>query len=153
MFPWLVHLVGKRGRLSDIEYLAIKEFDGKIVSNEGSKAGSTGTIATLTANSGKDMYLAGAQIIVKRTSATTAANTMTIELQSNSVVKETASISFELAGTSVTGNTIVYNFVIKGIKVAATQVIRLELTAEAGDISVDGTLIAFEETTGASPAI
>ena len=48
--------------LSDIEFLAKKEFDGKLRTAEGNVT-AAGDIATLTANSGKDMYLATAKVI------------------------------------------------------------------------------------------
>ncbi len=63
--PW-IHALWKRGRrLSDIEYLSIKEFDGKTRQVDGT-ATATGTLATITAGASpnKDMYLSGAKISI-----------------------------------------------------------------------------------------
>ena len=49
VFPWIPF--GKGGkRLSDIEYLSIKEFDGKLTTAEGTVS-ATGDVASITAGS------------------------------------------------------------------------------------------------------
>jgi len=144
MFPWLLYLrEAGGGRLSDIEYLSIKEFGSKLVQNDGTRT-TAGDLCTLTASSGKDMYLAGAKINF-RSLATPPSITVTLDV--DTVVIETAEL--ELTDTSESGD---YEFVSKGFKVAATKVIKLEVTAIAS-MDVQGQLICFEETTGESPAI
>ncbi len=155
MFPWLVHLVGKGKRLSDIEYLAIKEFDGKLVTNTGEQAdGGTGNTATLTASSGKDLYLAKASVTVRLDALsslivgeiTLVANSVVIDRWEFSALNEgstSASAAFDLQ----------HDFTVAGIKVAATQTIVIDVVASNADFDITGTLVGIEETTGASPAI
>jgi len=146
LHPWLVFLKESGKRLSDIEFLSIKEFDGKIVSNEGSRT-TTGDLATLTASSGKDMYLAKAKIVAN---VTDASNTdLDIELKVNGVIKETCKIDLINSGTT----SFEYEFAITGLKVAATQIIKLEVITITAISEVSGVLECFEETTGESPAV
>jgi len=147
MFPWLVFLKRSGKKLSDIEYLSIKEFDGKLVQNDGTRT-TTGDLATLTAGSGKDMYLASAKIIVVDDDVNNVKSAI-ITLDVNGVVLATA----ELGGTSETQGSFIYEFATKGFKVAATEIIKLEVTANTGTADVYGELICFEEDTGASPAV
>ena len=142
MFPWIPFLFGVRKTLSDIEYLAIKEFDGKLVKNEGVKS-TTGTLATLTASSGKDMYLGRAKLVARENSS---GGTVKVELQANSVVLETALLAI------TNGQSVEYDFKNVGHKVVATQVIKLEITALSAT-DVEGFVECFEETTGDSPQV
>jgi len=151
--PW-IHALWKRGKkISDIEYLSIKEFDGKARSNEGS-ATAVGDIVSLTATALKDMYLARAKVIVSTSSTSITTHSATIELKANGVIKETAKVVVRVVGSTTGGSTssVVYEFGWIG-KVAAAQIIKLEFTVEVGSVNVDGFLEVFEEDTGASPAI
>jgi len=151
--PW-IHALWRRGRkLSDIEYLSIKEFEGKIRTATGQLA-ATGTLATLTATAGKDMYLAGAKISCKWNQAAGGAlQRIAVDLTINGTIVETGLMDTVFgSGIFHSEN---YEFVCKGLKVAATQIIKLELSEMGGgsDGEVAGNLIVFEETTGDSPAI
>jgi len=150
--PWLQSLWKAGKRLSDIEYLAIKEFDSKLVHNEGALT-STGTLCTLEASSGKDLYLASATVYVKIDQVQTQASVGTIELQADGTVIETASIGTESGTGGAFGIGYQIHFAGKGIKVVAGKALRLECTVLGTDISLEGTIYAFEETTGDSPAI
>jgi len=151
MFPWLVFLKESGRRLSDIEYLAIKEFDGKLVENEGFKS-AAGDLATLTASSGKDMYLASAKMTIFFNATNKSAVADEIVLKINGVIKETVKTS--LAFTSPVGqSTFSYEFKNIGQKVAATQIIKLEVITLDADTDVEGYIQCIEETTGESPAI
>lgn len=151
--PW-IHALWKRGRkLSDIEYLAIKEFDGKTRQNDGTRS-STGTLATLTANSGKDMYLSGAKITIGHNNSlvSSAFGLTQVDLTVNGTVIE----SCVRSSISTTGGTfdVEYQFNTKGVKVAATQIIKLEVAAiNNSRETISGVINVFEEDTGASPAI
>jgi len=147
--PWIHSLWKRAGRLSDIEYLAIKEFDGKISSNEG-RLSVTGDLATLTAASGKDMYLAKAKVNCIYSGSGTSGTL--IELSINGTVIE----SFIFDGSVLAGTTpqpTNYDFINMGRKVAATQVIKLEVISIGTGDEIEGTILCFEETTGDSPAI
>ena len=144
VFPWISFLKeGGKKRLSDIEYLAIKEFGGKLVQNDGTKT-TTGDLATLTASVGKDMYLAKAKVNINASGVSNAS--VTIQLKVNAVVIE----EYQTEVLADTGDK--YEFTSVGFKVAATQIIKLEVTAVSG-MNVEGQLICFEETTGESPAV
>ena len=129
----------------DLAFVSKKEFDGKLVVNEGVRT-ATGTLATLTASSGKDFYLAGAQLSWVKTSAT-GAFLLKVELQVNGVVKET----FVSQGDTTEHYYPPYHFMQKGIKVIATQVIKLEVVTIGTTTTVEGSLSCFEEDTGGDP--
>jgi len=142
VFPpthWFQGLKGRR-RLSDIEFLAKKDFDGKLVKNMGEQRTTIGTLATLTASSGKDLYVARAGV-----SVSFASGTIEVELRINGVAVETY-----LADLNGSGN---YNFKSIGHKVAATKTIVLEWTVEGVTATMEGFLEGFEETTGETPVI
>ena len=149
--PW-IHALWKRGRrLSDIEYLSIKEFGGKLRQANGTLSG-LGDLATLTATAGKDMYVARARISMNTN--LNQRGTFTVQLKANGVVVGQAGIqSVITSGIGSYGS--MYEFAASGIKVAATQIIKLEVTTAqiAGGPKVFGELVVFEEDTGASPAI
>jgi len=151
--PW-IHALWKRGRkLSDIEYLSIKEFGGKVRTATVQRS-STGTSATLTANAGKDMYLAGAKVAVKWNQAGTGAIArIAVDLTINGTIVETALLdSTFTSGIGLDGGN--YEFVCKGLKVAATQIIKLEVSEHTTSAAeMVGNLIVFEEATGASPEV
>ena len=147
--PWLNSLWKSGKTLSDIEFLSIKEFDGKIVSNEGHLS-ATGDLATLTASGSKDMYLAKAKVSFVHDGVGTSG--ATVELSINGVVKETT----QFDGAVIAGSTpqpVNYDFINMGRKVATTQIIKLEVTAIGTGDEIEGTVLCFEEATGASPAI
>jgi len=154
MFPWLVFLKRAGKRLSDIEYLAIKEFDSKLVENESTQGtGATGDLGTLTASSGKDMYLASAKCSFQ--AATNAGGKAQVELKVNGVIKETAVLHVVSSSGTANGKgsqSMEYEFKNIGQKVAATQIIKLEVISNTTAI-VEGYVQCFEEDTGASPAV
>jgi len=154
MFPWLVFLKRAGKRLSDIEYLAIKEFDSKLVTNTGQQAdGGTGNAAILTASGGKDLYLARAKVIA-RIDVVSNIILGEVTLVANSVIKDrwefSAHHSTQVAGSILT---LEHEFAVQGIKVAATQTIVIDVVSSDADYDITGTLVGFEEDTGASPAV
>ncbi len=126
----------------DLAFLQQKEQEGKLRVDEGSLTG-TGTLASLTASSGKDMYLSSASVSLRKTGSTGASN-HTVELQVNGVVKETFT-TFEFASA---GKLSAYHFSTKGLKVAPTEVIRLQVTELGTATQVEGTLQCWEESSG-----
>lgn len=152
MFPWIPFLFGEGKKLSDIEYLAIKEFDSKLVKADGDIT-ATGDIASLTASSGKDMYLASAKCVVY-SEGVNASVSFTIVLKVNGTVEETfrGFLGLDSATTDGTGD-YQYEFNLKGAKVAATEIIKIEATVLGANIGVAGELMCIEETTGESPQV
>ena len=151
--PWIHYLeeLGVVAKLSDIEYLSIKEFDNKLLSDEGSLT-TTGTLATLTADTGKDMYIARAKITFFADSQDDALGD-TVELQLNGVVIETSPATLQVALGSTGLATHTYSFENIGHKVTTGQVIRLQVTILDAQTTVEGFIECFEEVTGTSPAI
>ena len=149
VFPW-IQFLGAKKRLSDIEYLAIKEFDGKLRSAEGFLS-ATGDLATLTATAGKDMYIARAKVVFFVNTGSAAGSVGDeVVLKINDVIVETAKFSF---GTNAGGTTFEYEFKNVGQNVAATQIIKLEVITLDASTDVEGFIECFEETTGDSPAV
>ena len=139
--------------MSDIEFLAKKEFDGKLRTAEGTLT-ATGDLATITANSGKDMYLAKTKVSVRQTTSDRASRTVIVELKVNAVIKSTWSCDLNAQSTTIGAtSSIGYEFVLSGVKVAATQIIKLEVITIDADMEVNGELVVFEETTGETPVI
>lgn len=130
------------GIAGSLGFLAKKEFEGKLRQADGSLT-TTGDLATLTANSGKDMYLASASCTI------TGITNGTVVLKINGVIVSTFQTGAQVSGGS--GDyTESYYFPI-GFKVAATQIIKLECTALSASSAVSGQIQCFEETTGANP--
>lgn len=156
--PWIAFLKARGGRkLSDIEYLAIKDFDGKRVDVDAGPITITNTvtetdIVTLTANSGKDLYLADAVLRGYNDTGSNSSFNMRARLYLNGVEVE----SFQFEVVAVSGSYKI-EFKTKGIAVAATEIIKITLqhsSASATRITKNyGKLVAFEETTDESPAI
>ena len=148
--PWLNSLWERGGgKLSDIEYLAVKEFDGKISTAEGTVT-ATGDIATITAGSG-DMYLAKAKVSARSEATGVAAGTVIVELKVNGTIKATWSCDLGMTTSGDGTGTSSYEFAIAGLKVTTGQIIKLEAVTVDTNIEINGELICVEEATGASP--
>jgi len=152
--PDLLHRVGAGRKLSDIEFLAIKEFGGKLKKNEGFLS-ATGTLATLTAAGGKDMYIARAKVTLYLNATRKSSVADKVELQINGTNVETAVWTVQGSSTSQDSgvNAIIYEFKNIGHKVLATQIIKLEVITLSAEVDVEGFIECFEETTGVSPQI
>lgn len=151
--PTILFRVAGGAEMSDIQFLSIKEFDGKLVTDNGTLAvGIMGDLATLTASGGKDMYLGKARISV--TASTDTNDTRcTAVLNVNGVPKEPVKIV--IAGgndgtKSVT--TYDYEFELTGLKVTTTQIIKIDVTQNSNAL-IEGVLECFEEDTGTTPQI
>lgn len=148
----LVQVGGVKKTLSDIEYLAIKEFDNKRVDvfAEIDQATIAVTdLVTQTANVGKDMYLAKASIVWNKTGATNAG--ITARLFINGVKEDEVLWS---TGTLTTQQE-QYIFTTESIKVLTGQIIKIEVLSDSANdvINYKGKLLLWEEDTGTTPAI
>ena len=154
--PWISYLEVIGGAdLSDIEYLAIKECDGKLRSDEGGLI-ILGTLADLTANTGKDMYLARAKInFIYTTTGSSGVFRSEVELRLNGSPIETARSSFSASSTSTEFATMTAEYEFKNIgqKVLAGEVISLQVTEIGTSVFIEGFIECFEEDTGTTPAI
>lgn len=156
MLPWLAFIplaIPKGGKLSDIEYLSIKAFEGKLRKAEGNLS-ATGDLATLTAAAGKDMYIARAKVVFYANVANSAAIGDEVVLKINGVVVETAKYSFD-ASTAGAGGVLSFPYTFKNIghKVTPSQVIKLEVITLDSQTDVEGFIECNEEPTGVSPQI
>lgn len=132
-------------KLSDIEFLAIKEFDGKLVTNENTRT-TIGTLCTLTAQAGKDMYIARAGFTGTGGSSS---SKVKIELQADGVVLETALLTVDANSGE---NPLDFKFSNIGYKVATSQIIKLEIVSITST-TVEGFVECWEEYTNATPQV
>ncbi len=160
MFPWIPFLKASGKRLSDIEYLSIKEFDGKRVDVTTTasltlSATSTETdLVTQTANTGKDMYLGEASFEIW--DGGSASVVPTIRLYINGVVKETSILQLNVASTNAYESRTIRTFSTKGLKVATGQIIKITVQNDGTASKIthsNGKLVLWEEDTGASPQV
>ncbi len=132
--------------MSDIQYLAIKEFEGKVRTDENTINNVTGVTATLTANVGKDMYLAKASITLSSNSANSD-NDVTGALRVNGVDIEPFKLTIVPENQSKT-----FKFSTVGLMVPAGQVIDINI-ALIEFVQINAFLECWEEDTGESPQI
>jgi len=154
MQPWVTSFFPKKGgkrKVSDIEFLSIKEKEGKLKKNEGSLV-SAGDLATLTASAGKDMYLARAKCNIHLDGTNTVAIGDEIVLKINGVIVETYKTTHGMA-TAADGSGQIYEFKNIGHKVLASEIIKLEVITLDTQSEAEGFIECFEETTGESPQI
>ena len=150
-FPSILTLesgVAEHVLMSDILFMSVKEHAGKKVQADG-MASTVANICTLTASTGKDLYLAEAQINCKSTGVGGTTN-VTVVLKANGIVIETFSVNLAGQSTSEGEYSKIYTFAEKGEKVTATQSFTLDITSVT-DVTVSGHLLGFQETTGESP--
>jgi len=134
------------GIAGSLGFLAKKEFDGKLVTDDvDTNPGAVGDGASLQASGGKDLYLAEARVLVQGAQITGVSCTIVLSVEQYEMTG--------IHGSSSTQNFNVddYVFTLKGVKVAAGQIIKLEITAESGIVSIHTTLLGWEENTGTSP--
>jgi hypothetical protein len=156
VFPWIPYLQKRAGgKLSDIEFLSIKEFGSKrndadntvTITNSTTET----TVVTQTATSGKDMYLGDANCQFNQLVGRSTVE-ITLQLYVNGTVVETARFV-----TSDGGDDGVYQFKTKGVKVAATQIIKITATQGSAVstriVTYAGKLVLFEESTGETPQV
>ena len=128
VFPWIPFLQKRGGKkLSDIEFLAIKDYgtdgtDSKRVDADGAvtivNSTAANDVVSVTANTGKDMYLGGASWSARQTAGSSA-----MALLGNLVVDGT---TVETVTMTHFGNTEAeIKFTTKGIKVAAGEIIKI----------------------------
>ena len=141
--------------MSDILFLSVKEHAGKVRSDEGTLS-TIGDLATLTATTGKDMYLARAQVTFFITGTAALAVGNIAELKIHGTVIETTEAALGGASTSTAGKgaaALVYEFKNIGRKVAASQIIKIEITGLHVAVDAEGFIECFEEPSGVSPFV
>lgn len=126
-------------------------FDGRLKSDEGSLS-AIGDLATLTALSGKDLYVTAAKVVFHINTFTGPPQALgdIVELKINGVVVETTPFTIDFTNTL---GTFAYEFKNMGHKVTATQTMKLEVTALDAETDVEGFIQAIEVPTDANPVI
>ncbi len=133
--------------MSDIMFLAKKEYDTKLKQNDGTRT-TTGTLCTLTASGSKDMCLAMVKVGVFDGNISTN-EVATIDLTIDTTIVESAKIG----GTGDISGSFPYEFISKGFKVIAGKTIKLEVSAVVGTPEIYGAIICWEEPTNGDPVI
>ena len=174
--PWISYLeiIKKSGDtdMGDIEFLCIKEFDGKIIRIQGDLSTLTDTL-THTATAGKDAYVLVAKIIPSGFTVAAATTSLTVLRSNNSteakislnlVEKDRVTVGMGTSAirmpevTSEGGNGSGYGtltdgnfYAAIGSKVSAGQIIEIENTLDNGNCIAQ--MVILEEDTGVSPQI
>lgn len=141
--------------VGDLEFLSKKEFAGAKRNNRGIKLnGATGDLATLTANTGKDMYLARAKASIRQGVLDPDQHTFEVQLKANGAIIDTyIGNIIQTTGTPKIGTTNAqYKFIGIGTKVTTGQILKLEVITSTGStLDIAGVIETFEVNTGASP--
>lgn len=155
VIPPVVLLVGVK-TLGDIEFLSIKESQGKLRTVDGPIVTTTGVGATITANVGKDMYLAKAQAEVSLDTGTSSEEgPVVLQLRFNGVVVDTKRVMPTIQASEGGDSSYLIDFDVGiGRKVATGQIIDINvLTNNTNESIITSSLEVFEENTGVSPQI
>ena len=139
----------RKGKVSDIEYLAIKDFGGKRVDVTDNQSSSTSTeidMATQTASGSHDMFFGGGNFRMRNTTANNAQGLVKLKINGTTVEQREITIT--------SGSQFTYEFISKGHKVATGEVIKITITAgHTGLTDYTSNLVLWEELTGDSPAV
>jgi len=138
---------------SDVSFLMKKEFAGDLVSNEGFIS-ATGDLCTLTAAAGKDLYIARAKLVWSINSTDLQeAPAQQAELKINGVIVETCTVTIQMTGSGGGLSTASYEFKNMGLKVAPTEIIKIEIIAIHAAVDVEGFISAVQVDTGVDPTL
>ncbi len=170
MFPWIPFLKSRRRRLSDTEFMAIKAFDGKVVTVTGAINAITNTIEYVPA-SGKTFYFHSAKITMTTnptpainnstpTSSSTneqivaelKINTTTVDSATVGVASTTNLVSVGGGGAGFSKGGMAY-FDVKGRTLEGDGAKKIEIENVLDNGSATATLIGWIEDTGNSPQI
>jgi len=161
--PWIHALWERKRRVSDVEYLSVKEFNSKLFTETSSEFTTTGVKITRTPASGKTFYLAKAKVVLVGGGISTYTGEILIHCQvkMNSVVIDNFSIcgfqeegAGEGPGWGMSGVMAETTVIGKSLDGDAAKKVEVEVIAITGtNVSGHVTLIGFEEDTADSPAL
>ena len=131
-------------------------FDGRLKSNEVRRT-TIGTGATLTAATGKDLYLTAAKITFALEGDGLTDTTSLGELQINGIVVESTPVCLSnrhSSASSIGAASSVYTYEFRNLaqKVAALQVMKIEVPTLNGNTAIESMIQAVEVPTGENPA-
>ena len=127
------------------KYTLQASFDGRLKSGEGFLS-AAGDLTTLTSASGKDLYLTAAKVTFFSNNNNNTTAVTEIVLKLNGVIIETTKF-----GLGPVEKLAPYDFKNLGGKVAATQIIKLEVITIDSRADVEGFVQAIEVPTGENP--
>ena len=126
-------------------------FDGRLKSAEAQRT-TTGDLVSLTAATGKDLYLTRAVADFFFDESNSSDFGSRCELKVNAVIKETDAYSGGQASSGFGGSTsVAYEFKNLFHKVTAAQILKLEVTSIAVKTRIEGFIQAVEVPTGLNP--
>lgn len=139
--------------MGNIIDMAVKANDSKATYSIGElvTASSTGTVTTITADSGKDLYYAGGTVNIYNTRVGVSIGVFKIDVLANSATIDTW--QSRIADGFGTDN---HKFnVVVGKKVTATQTLSMKLSSNLNPNSctIYGVLYGWQEDSGVSPQI
>lgn len=143
--------------MSDIEFLAVKEFGSKLVKDDANSTAITSgggetDLLTITASSGKDMYYGRAGGSFRTTGS--GVTLLTLRFYLNGTQKSERAYRVDSEGNIERGDELNEMFKeMAGQKVAATQIIKITGQTSNANATFDGAMACWEEDTGASPAL
>lgn len=155
MHPWITFLKERRKRLSDVEFMSIKQFEGKILKGEGS-LGATGTLTSVTPASGKTFYLAEAKAEFDSVTIATATQRARVELQNNAIIVDELYSSVRVSGSNFgAGTPNQSKSIIKGDSLVGDgiKVYRLQVVVFTNYALVHGTIIGYIENDADDPRV
>lgn len=153
MHPVITFLFERKKRLSDIEFMSIKKFDGKFVDSEGSLTG-IGTLTSITPASGKTFYLAEAKVETEATGAVITV-AMRAEVQNDGVVVDELYRNFTGSGAGAGGSLGQEYSAAQGESLDGdgVKVFRIEFVHDTSVNLAHGYLKGYLEDTGTDPRV
>lgn len=164
VFPWIPFLQERKKRVSDLEFLSVKQKDGKIFTETSTEFTTTGVKITRTVPNGKTFYLHKAKVVL--VGGGDAAFTGEILIHCQVKFDGTVIDNFAIAGfmeegagegpgwgmSGVMPETTVMGKSLDGA--VAAKNVTVEVIAISGtNVSGHVTLSGYEETTGDDPRI
>lgn len=166
MFPWSWFtpklLTEAKRKVSNLEFLALQEFTAAhaLRDNTGVKDdGATGDMGTLTANTGKDMYLIEAWVTLRQDVIDALPKLFEAVLRINGTIRDRLYLhgmntSTDSGGNAGGGNGKMQGkFILKGVQVLAGEIIKIEVITSDADLDATGTVSCWEQDTGTTPQI
>jgi len=126
-------------RISDLEFLSTKEFEGALFTDEGTTT-SGGNFVSLRAG-GAGLFLAGASI--SATSDGSGTQLIVVQLQVDGVPYETYRSQVPASANNTRDST--YHFEIKGIFIQSGKRVTLNVLTIGGNVTAKGSLIGWGE--------
>ena len=161
VFPWIAFLKESKKRLSDLEFLAIKEYDGKLIHLISSEFTGNGDQITYTPASGKTFYHLRSRLYPVTDTINVSANTTNnrrcdVEITLDGTVIDVLTHDYEQYSVGDTGQgagvTWEHNSnIVESMDGNASKQVKLTSTNTSGTYRVS--MLGIIEDTGSSPQV